>query len=87
MPKDKLIKSVPVSIHKHYSYTNGYECLGYYLQFSTFINGHYINKTFKKRVIDDSFNEQSFIYDCSKKWCTYVSTFINAINNMNGGIN
>lgn len=87
MSLQKIRNSIPINLRCHYSYDTNYNCLGYYVQFSCYIDNHYISKTYKKRIIDNNFNANLFVYQCSKKWCQYIKTYINIINKINGGFN
>ena len=37
-------------------------------------------KTFKKRKIDDSFDDKQFVYQCSLTWCEYICRYIDLLN-------
>lgn len=80
MQRQEKINNFPVTIYKHYSYDHNHNCLGFYVHFSCYINKHYIYKTFKKRKIDDSFDDKKFVYQSSLDWCKYISNYINLLN-------
>ena len=80
MQRQEPIKQVPVTIYKHYSYDHKHNCLGFYVHFSCYVKNHYMHKTFKKRKIDDSFDDKQFVYQSSLTWCEYICRYIDLLN-------
>ena len=76
------MSNIPVNITKHYSYDNCHNCLGYYINFSCYVGCHYISKTYKKKCINDMFDDKKFLYECSLKWCSYLQLFLKIENDL-----